>query len=387
MINIIMIKLKEYKKSLPIIIGMTAMALAFIYIFGIGFSTEYLPVVSVVDEDMSLESQLLIEKLERANKFKFEKRDLDEAIDNLESGNSLAAIEIKKDFGNKLLLGNSEILFYRTGEAVEHNTLDMLLSESSSELQMELGFVTKAERLFKTYNINISEEDIYNSIVENRVNYPAMITNTSTYESNDVKGYDSLKHTFIGFILFFSMYTMVFGIGSIVDEKQLKVWHRQKVSPTSDGSILAGNYITSVLVGSAQLVLMVVISKSLFSIDWGGSTLAIVLVLIAFVITVTAIGLFMSGLVKTQQQLAALTPIVVVSTSMLGGCMWPIEMIKSDFIRSLAGLTPQRWAISGMQKVIIYNGGVSDVIAPIIYLLIMATIFFALAMIPYKKVQ
>lgn len=387
MINIIMIKLKEYKKSLPIIIGMTAMALAFIYIFGIGFSTEYLPVVSVVDEDMSLESQLLIEKLERANKFKFEKRDLDEAIDNLESGNSLAAIEIKKDFGNKLLLGNSEILFYRTGEAVEHNTLDMLLSESSSELQIELGFVTKAERLFKTYNINISEEDIYNSIVENRVNYPAMITNTSTYESNDVKGYDSLKHTFIGFILFFSMYTMVFGIGSIVDEKQLKVWHRQKVSPTSDGSILAGNYITSVLVGSAQLVLMVVISKSLFSIDWGGSTLAIVLVLIAFVITVTAIGLFMSGLVKTQQQLAALTPIVVVSTSMLGGCMWPIEMIKSDFIRSLAGLTPQRWAISGMQKVIIYNGGVSDVIAPIIYLLIMATIFFALAMIPYKKVQ
>lgn len=387
MINIIMIKLKEYKKTLPIIIGMTAMALAFIYIFGIGFSTEYLPVVSVVDEDMSLESQLLIEKLERANKFKFEKRDLDEAIDNLESGNSLAAIEIKKDFGNKLLLGNSEILFYRTGEAVEHNTLDMLLSESSSELQMELGFVTKAERLFKTYNINISEEDIYNSIVENRVNYPAMITNTSTYESNDVKGYDSLKHTFIGFILFFSMYTMVFGIGSIVDEKQLKVWHRQKVSPTSDGSILAGNYITSVLVGSAQLVLMVVISKSLFSIDWGGSTIAIVLVLIAFVITVTAIGLFMSGLVKTQQQLAALTPIVVVSTSMLGGCMWPIEMIKSDFIRSLAGLTPQRWAISGMQKVIIYNGGVSDVIAPIIYLLIMATIFFALAMIPYKKVQ
>ena len=118
--------------------------------------------------------------------------------------------------------------------------------------------------------------------------------------------------------------------------------------------------------------------------DWGGSLGALLLVLSVYVIAATCLGLVMTGFVSTSQQLGSFSPIVVVSTSMIGGCMWPLEIITSKTLRFLADLTPQRWAYKGLKAVIINNGGIPDVVDSLIILLVISIVLFVLAMVPYK---
>jgi len=188
--------------------------------------------------------------------------------------------------------------------------------------------------------------------------------------------YDNLKHSMIGFSVFFSMYTMVFGIGTILNDKQYKTWQRMLISPVSKASILGGSMVVAYITGALQLGVLIIAGKYLLGIDWGNNILGVLMVAGAFVFTVTSMGLMLSGVVKTHGQLASITPVVLTSTSMLGGCMWPLEIVNNRFLLFLAELTPQKWAMQGMESIANKGMGFESAILPTFVLLGMGSIFF-----------
>lgn len=385
MLSIIGVKLKDYKGSIPMMIIMTVMALVFIYVFGVGFDQNYLPEVAIVDEDQTDVSKRYIEELMKKEGFNYEKTSLEEGLALTEEGKKIAVVLVKKGFEEGLSTNSSEVVMYRSGEAIEHYTLQANIESIAMLFTSNENYYETTLLMYKSIGINKTKEEMAYLLKDSMDNYPIVTVEVVSYQDSSTKGYDSMKHSFIGFILFFSMFTMVFGIGSIVDEKENRVWHRQVVSPISSASILAGNMIVSFVMGLFQLGFMVIFSKLVFGIDWGGSLVALILVLGAFVLAVTCLGLFISGLVRTQQQLGAISPVIIVSTSMIGGCMWPLSIVSSKVLLFLADLTPQRWAYRGLEEVIINNGTLADVTMPLIYLLIIAAIFFVLALVPYKR--
>ncbi|MEL7658198.1 MAG: ABC transporter permease, partial [Bacillota bacterium] len=195
-------------------------------------------------------------------------------------------------------------------------------------------------------------------------------------DSKTENSYDSLKHSMIGFSLFFSMYTMVFGIGTILYDKQYKTWQRMLITPVSRSSILGGSMVVAYLTGAIQLGILVLAGKYLLKIDWGNSTGGVLIVAAAFVFAVTAMGLLLSGVVKTHAQLASITPVILTSTSMLGGCMWPLDIVNNKILLLLAELTPQKWAIQGMENIASRGMGFEAAVLPTLVLLGMGVIFF-----------
>jgi ABC-2 type transport system permease protein len=189
--------------------------------------------------------------------------------------------------------------------------------------------------------------------------------------------FDNLKHSMIGFSVFFSMYTMVFGIGTILEDRQYKTWQRMLISPVSKASILGGSMVVAYITGILQMGVLILASKYLMGIDWGSSMLGVLMVAGAFVFTVTSMGLLLSGVVKTHAQLSSITPVVLTSTSMLGGCMWPLEIVNNKLLLFLAELTPQKWAIQGMEGIAVKGMGFEAAIFPTIVLLGMGVLFFA----------
>jgi ABC-2 type transport system permease protein len=189
----------------------------------------------------------------------------------------------------------------------------------------------------------------------------------------------------IGFTVFFSMYTMVFSIGTILSDKQYKTWDRILISPISMPSILGGTMIVSFLVGIIQMAVLVLGGKYLIGIDWGNSTAGIMLVVTVFVFTVTSLGLMLSGIVKTQAQLGAMAPVILTSTSMLGGCMWPLEIVNNKVLLFLAELTPQKWAIQGMEEIAAKGMGFEAAIIPSIVLFAMGIVFFGIGVKMVKQ--
>jgi ABC-2 type transport system permease protein len=106
---------------------------------------------------------------------------------------------------------------------------------------------------------------------------------------------------------------------------------------------------------------------------------------IVYSMTVTSFGLLISGLVKSFSQLSSIAPIIIMATSMLGGCYWPLEIVGSELLVNLSMITPQRWGLIAINNTIIY-GNLNHIITPTIALLLMTVVFFSLGikMIRYE---
>lgn len=381
MINLIAIKFKVYRQMLYPFIIMTLLPLLFIYIFSSGFSKAYVPTIFIADEDQSDMSQLIIDRLNRNTQYSFQLGDRAEILEKLERGSGIGALIFEDGFEEQL----DNVVFYKRGAAVEHMSLENQINSTINEVVSDKGFVDNLTTVLERTNTNQDASVVYDTLISTKESYPSY---TVKFEIKNLSqnSTDTIKHYFTGFMLFFSMFIITFGMGAIVEDKATRVWNRQRVSPLSNIKLLLANIIVNYTIAMTQLFVVLMLSKLLFDIEWGGSMIALFAVFSAFVLAGTAIGLFIVGYVKTDQQLSAILPTIVVSTSMLGGCMWPIELVQNNkALMFIANLTPQRWGMLGLKNIIIYNGGLSDVVSPIIFLLVIAFAFSLASIIPYKN--
>lgn len=388
MLSVIKLRIIKMKQDYPVILFLTIMALGLTFIFGKSMG-EYRPSVIVVDQDNTEYSHMLIDRIEENNPYKFENMNYKDAITQVEEYRSIAAIVIEEGFHKEIKNKTSP----QVGLLKIKNDLDSVTLKNSLESNIArlVGDINMSTTIVKELdeNINIKNEDkIFNSTYDKITEswkYRKPIGVNKEFISSSGNGYDQMNHSLIGFSIFFSTYTMVFGIGTILEDKQHNTWSRMLVSPVSRTSILGGTFITTYATGALQLLVLIFGGKYLFNVNWGNSTLGILTVGATFVFAVTCLGLLLSGIVKTHQQLSALTPVILTSTAMLGGCMWPLEIVDSKIILLLSNLTPQKWAVQGMEKIVTYQEGFNAAIIPSMILVLMGLIFLSIGIFTIKE--
>lgn len=385
--SIVKLRILRLRDEYLIFVVMTAMALGLTTIFGFSFNS-YRPSVIIVDEDNSLYSKDFIEELRQIETFKFDDMDVNSASKLVEEGDALVALVINEGFQSDIQKGNNIVI----GQIkVKDDTYILTLQETVRSLIMKMAGSKKIAEVttdFISSQKTVDKEEIESYVYKNVMDswkYKVPLKVTSTVANTSNTSYDAIKHSMIGFTIFFSMYTMVFSIGTILSDKQYKTWDRILISPISMSSILGGTMIVSFLVGIIQMAVLILGGKYLIGIDWGNSIAGIMMVTTVFVFTVTSMGLMLSGVVKTQAQLGAMTPVVLTSTSMLGGCMWSLEIVNNKVLLFLAELTPQKWAIQGMEAIAAKGMGFEAAIMPSIVLLVMGIIFFSIGVKMVKQ--
>lgn len=381
MLSIIRLRLLRLKDEIAVFILMTVMAFGLTAIFGASLD-DFKPTVLLVDEDKSAYSEIFMKELKANNSVNFVYSDIKNAATGVEEGKVLAALVIRKGFdedingGEKVSLGIIK---------VKDDTVILTLQKLASGIALKMaGGVRIADitaDFIYTQKPDVNRQAVttaaYRSVMEAWKYKRPMDVTSSIAETGSSSSYDSRKHSMIGFSLFFSMYTMVFGIGTILNDRQYKTWQRMLISPVSKTSILGGSMVVAYLTGAIQIGVLILGGKYLLGIDWGSSILGVLMVAAAFVFTVTSMGLLLSGVVKTHAQLSAMTPVVLTSTSMLGGCMWPLEIVNNKLLLFLAELTPQKWAVQGMESIASKGMGFEAAVLPTLVLLAMGALFFA----------
>ncbi|MBP1926186.1 ABC-2 type transport system permease protein [Sedimentibacter acidaminivorans] len=382
MLSIIKLRILRLKDDVSVLILMTVMAFGLTAIFGISFN-QYRPTVLIVDEDKSSYSENLIDELKRNNAFNFVNSDIDNAQVGIEEGKAAAALLINKGFNDNIENGkNVDLGIMKIKDDAMILALQEMLTSITMKMSVGIHISNITSELVYTEKPEINKEEIklnaYKNIMEswkykNPIKVTATIANTGTNS-----GYDNLMHSIIGFTMFFSMYTMVFSIGTILYDKQYKTWERMLVSPVSKSSIVGGSIVVSYLTGAVQMGILILGGKYLFSVDWGNSIAGVLMICAAFIFAVTSLGLMMSSFIKTQAQLGSIAPIVLTSTSMLGGCMWPLEIVNNKALLFLAELTPQKWAVQGVENIASKGMGIEAAVIPTIVLLTMGIIYFTI---------
>ncbi|MBW7473583.1 ABC transporter permease [Paenibacillus oenotherae] len=289
-----------------------------------------------------------------------------------------AAVYIPPDYTASLLDGKlPEVKLYRLSEQLWNAALEQRLSS-------EAGQAAKYARLSALH----SEEGpkraaMLKQLLAETNNRPAALSITPLNEDGSTGSRNVL---ITGVILMFLMMAINGAIQVVMEDREQRTMSRMFAAPIRSYSIAAGNFIGSLLVGTIQLLLMLIVTEWIFQYDYGVDFLPHFIVLECFLLAAVGIATAVAGLVSNVNQLSQIQNLIVTPSCLLGGCFVPIGMMP-PYIQKLANFMPQKWALEAIGK-LAFGNALRDVLLPLGILLLFAAVLLAFGSVvlqPSKK--
>jgi ABC-2 type transport system permease protein len=158
---------------------------------------------------------------------------------------------------------------------------------------------------------------------------------------------------------------------ALVETRRLGVSRRMLAMPVSGRTILAGEALGRFALALLQAGLILAVGGLLFDVDWGDPPGAIALTLV-FVLLSTGAGMLVGALARTGDQASSIGPPIGIAFGMLGGCMWPLEVV-GDTVRTIGHAVPHAWAMDAWND-LIFDGEGLAAIAPELAVLLAWTV-------------
>src|SRR5690625_2385143 len=307
MIGIFQTKITWLVRNPWMFILMTVTSIGFAFIIGGFNSFDQIKVPVVMDEKVT-DAKEVISIIEKDSMFGLEKMSFEEMEKRINSG--------KSEFGLKMIEGDYEII-------VGVDSANITLVEQT----VETAYMKQAQiSVLKTANANIEKE-----LVEK----PAFHIETTSFHGNDSFIYNGQLQTLFGSTLFFVIYTIAYSVLQILVEKRTGIWDRVIMSPVRKWEMYVANFLYSFLIGYVQIIIVFFVFRFIIKVDFNGTFLLTLLVLIPYVLAIVSLSTFITGIVRTVQQFNAIVPLVAVSMAMIGGAFWPLEIVESSFMLAL----------------------------------------------------
>ncbi len=176
-------------------------------------------------------------------------------------------------------------------------------------------------------------------------------------------------------VLFVFLMSMI-GSVSLIEARRLGVVRRMLSTPTSARTVVLGQGIGRFAVAMLQ-GLIIMTGSALFGVRWG-NPLAAGALLTAIALVGAGAGMLLGSTLRTEQQAVPVGLLLGLGLGALGGCMVPIELF-SPAMQTIARLTPQAWAMSGLSEVIRHSGNLTDILPQLGVLLAFAAVLTGLA--------
>jgi ABC-2 type transport system permease protein len=177
-------------------------------------------------------------------------------------------------------------------------------------------------------------------------------------------------------VLFTFVNSLVVGT-FLARDRQQGIVRRMLATPHGTGTILAGIGAAKLAVGIAQSLVIVGVGGLLFGVSWGQPA-AVAALVVLFALVATACGLLVGSYAGDPDQAASVMTPVAVAMGMLGGCMWPLEIVP-PIMRTIGHVTPHAWAMDGWTDVVFGGAGIADIAGPLAVLAGFALVLGTLA--------
>lgn len=173
--------------------------------------------------------------------------------------------------------------------------------------------------------------------------------------------FSSLEQNIPGFSLMFVLLTLIFSVSLALREEE--VWatsRRLSVAPVNPASLLGGKLLARLIVGTAQLLLLLLFGHFVYGLRLGHSSVALIAVALAVVASMTCFASVVAAFVRTREQAIPVGLAVAFVLASLGGLFWPIYDLPRA-MQSVAHVLMTSWSMSAIQDVILRDRGLAGV--------------------------
>jgi ABC-type multidrug transport system permease subunit len=193
-----------------------------------------------------------------------------------------------------------------------------------------------------------------------------------------------LGHSVPGMGTMFVMMTIFGGMSALIVERQQWTLQRLAMMPVSRRMLLAGKILARFCLGLLQFLVVFVVGAA-FRMDFGKDPVALVLLAVAYTLSVTALSFAIGSGLKNPAQASGLTLLLTLVLAPLGGAWWPME-VSPRFMQIAGHVSPVAWAMDGMTALTYQGAHLGDVLLPLAVLLAMTLAAFVIA-IPRFRYQ
>jgi ABC-2 type transport system permease protein len=187
----------------------------------------------------------------------------------------------------------------------------------------------------------------------------------------------------LGMTIWFVLMLVLGNAESLLEERENGTLPRLLTTPSPRAQVLGGKVAGVYSVGIVQAAILITFGALVFNVDWGTNPIATGLLIGTFTLAATGLAIMVSAVARTRSQAAGLGPVLAVSLSMLGGCVWPIEIVP-PFMKVIALFTPTGWAMAGLTDVVVRNQGLQAAILPSFVLLGFSAVFFLVGLTRFR---
>ncbi|WP_216828710.1 ABC transporter permease [Alkalihalobacterium elongatum] len=354
--NIVKMEFKKQLKDKSFFFWLLGMPILFIVLFSFIFGNIDSLTFNVhyIDEDRTEMSEQLLTIVDEAEVFELhEETHLEQAIEEIRSGNITALLYIPQGFEERMYAGKPNPIEFHFDSLKQDvvNPVQNLVENISYSFQQN-----KFEQVLVDHVTNEYERA---ALLE-----PPFIIQAQEQQSD---GVNAITQIVPGYAVMFSFFIIITMVNSFLKDRDHGMLARLATTPMNKYEYLLGKWIAFIIIVFIQIWALLGFGYFVYDL-YLGNLLAIAVLSFALTLTTTGIGLAISLFASTENFGIIVTQVLALGGAMLGGLWVPLELMP-NFMQTMALFVPQYWAQSGFQDIMLREAGVGDIYISILILL------------------
>jgi ABC-2 type transport system permease protein len=182
-----------------------------------------------------------------------------------------------------------------------------------------------------------------------------------------------------GMMVQFVLFGLVTSGMVLVHERKDRTLQRMLTTAMPRAGIIAGHVLSMFAITFMQMVILIAFGQLLLGVDYLRQPLAVLVMMVALALFVSALGLLIGVVAKKEEQVILMAMVAMFLLTALAGAWFPLDVTGPAF-NTIAHLTPGAWAMDGFQNIVIRGMGFSSVLLPAAVVLGYALLVFAIAL-------
>ncbi|WP_308664067.1 ABC transporter permease [uncultured Acidaminococcus sp.] len=184
-------------------------------------------------------------------------------------------------------------------------------------------------------------------------------------------------------LMSFSQVILLAGM-SVAREREEGTFEQLLVTPASPLVLLIGKAFPPVLVGLLQGTMLLLLDLFWFQVPFEGSYLTLYLVLLVYFLSSTGIGLSISSVCSSMQQVQVYTYVYLIPNALLSGVATPVRNMP-QFLQILTYADPLRFALDAIRRIYFEGAGLGTIAPDLLPMAVVAVLTLWLAAVLFRK--
>lgn len=324
--------------------------------------------LAVYDADRSVESRQYLQRFTNSGYFRIAvyAATIDELDRALDHGRATLAISIPPDFSRALGSGKP-VRVQLLADGTDANTANISLSYAA---QITAGF---AQTILAQQRVRL----------QSGVALPRVKAETRVWYNPDLRSANYMVPGVVALILM--IITTTFASASIVREKEAGTIEQILVTPIKPYQFILGKLIPFIIIGFVDVALVLGVAVNWFEIPLKGSIGLLFALCGLFLLTTLGLGLFVSTISRTQQQVLMTAQFFVFFPFIfLSGFTFPIENMP-PLVQAITYLIPLRYFMAIIRGLFLKGVGMSELWDESLALLLFGMIILSLSVARFRK--